>query len=435
MSSPIALGVLCICGKPGSKQCGRCKVQGYCSKECQLTDFPTHKKICRMLGIAYKAVGPTMYQYLVASHHLVKLPAVYTANPWTRPRSSSTQLLPLEHFVPLFLLPFIIHMQSVLIHTYSPIHAAVNINKTMCIFSVRETVQLPQVDPFSFATFHAFYPFTTTPQADGDASDPLSPPPIVPSTPEDLKAAFLMLSLLGTSTHLTCCFGLIVLRTLQSHCMTYQGERIIGWMIQKGTILTSQTHTLSVIEVPNHDALIHAVNTATEGEVLSNDYDESIKIGTLTRNNPSHIWLTFVTETGCMYDLDLSTWQFDPHTSVPFVVPIEPKENKIFCLKQRCIRGNVLSTTISDMECVIHRLMEEEPYDVLATDARGNSVEGQEVDEVAAELGWMSVMNSVADRALCSDALDKGLPKFMNDKEYFWNVLSSLRDRDKNNNL
>lgn len=37
---------LCICGKMGGMQCGRCK-KNYCSKECQRMDWPKHKSICK----------------------------------------------------------------------------------------------------------------------------------------------------------------------------------------------------------------------------------------------------------------------------------------------------------------------------------------------------------------------------------------------------
>jgi hypothetical protein len=36
----------CICGKNGDKKCGKCKRKMYCSKECQLEDWPNHKKTC-----------------------------------------------------------------------------------------------------------------------------------------------------------------------------------------------------------------------------------------------------------------------------------------------------------------------------------------------------------------------------------------------------
>eukprot|EP01102_Stenamoeba_stenopodia_P002611 TRINITY_DN1246_c0_g1_i1.p1 TRINITY_DN1246_c0_g1~~TRINITY_DN1246_c0_g1_i1.p1 ORF type:complete len:430 (-),score=91.53 TRINITY_DN1246_c0_g1_i1:978-2177(-) len=36
----------CVCGKPGSKVCGGCRVTKYCSAECQKADWPKHKLLC-----------------------------------------------------------------------------------------------------------------------------------------------------------------------------------------------------------------------------------------------------------------------------------------------------------------------------------------------------------------------------------------------------
>jgi hypothetical protein len=39
---------LCPCGKNGNFRCRKCK-KNYCSKECQVADWPTHKHVCRKL--------------------------------------------------------------------------------------------------------------------------------------------------------------------------------------------------------------------------------------------------------------------------------------------------------------------------------------------------------------------------------------------------
>lgn len=36
----------CFCGKVGNKSCSNCKIQKYCSKECQKNNWKEHKKVC-----------------------------------------------------------------------------------------------------------------------------------------------------------------------------------------------------------------------------------------------------------------------------------------------------------------------------------------------------------------------------------------------------
>ena len=39
--------VCCVCSKEGAKRCSKCKLQYYCSKECQQSDWKNHKVVCR----------------------------------------------------------------------------------------------------------------------------------------------------------------------------------------------------------------------------------------------------------------------------------------------------------------------------------------------------------------------------------------------------
>eukprot|EP01111_Echinosteliopsis_oligospora_P015717 TRINITY_DN629_c0_g1_i1.p2 TRINITY_DN629_c0_g1~~TRINITY_DN629_c0_g1_i1.p2 ORF type:complete len:114 (-),score=18.86 TRINITY_DN629_c0_g1_i1:332-673(-) len=38
---------VCICGKDGSKLCGKCGKVGYCGRDCQTKDWKFHKLVCR----------------------------------------------------------------------------------------------------------------------------------------------------------------------------------------------------------------------------------------------------------------------------------------------------------------------------------------------------------------------------------------------------
>ena len=37
----------CTCGKSATASCGQCKKISYCSKDCQIADWPAHKIFCR----------------------------------------------------------------------------------------------------------------------------------------------------------------------------------------------------------------------------------------------------------------------------------------------------------------------------------------------------------------------------------------------------
>ena len=40
---------LCVCGQVAEYDCARCETKGYCSEECQESDYKQHKKLCRRI--------------------------------------------------------------------------------------------------------------------------------------------------------------------------------------------------------------------------------------------------------------------------------------------------------------------------------------------------------------------------------------------------
>jgi hypothetical protein len=48
---------LCPCGQPAKQFCGRCKKQGYCSKDCQKAHWPAHKTECRKPDVAKGSIA------------------------------------------------------------------------------------------------------------------------------------------------------------------------------------------------------------------------------------------------------------------------------------------------------------------------------------------------------------------------------------------
>jgi len=41
---------VCVCGKEADLMCKRCQVRWYCSKHCQVDDYPEHQEMCKRLG-------------------------------------------------------------------------------------------------------------------------------------------------------------------------------------------------------------------------------------------------------------------------------------------------------------------------------------------------------------------------------------------------
>lgn len=37
------------CGKEAVKKCGRCGIEWYCSRECQVKQWKTHKQVCDLI--------------------------------------------------------------------------------------------------------------------------------------------------------------------------------------------------------------------------------------------------------------------------------------------------------------------------------------------------------------------------------------------------
>lgn len=55
---------ICIkCGKPSTKQCAKCRRVWYCSRECQVTDWKTHKESCISLLSQIGELPPVMHRF------------------------------------------------------------------------------------------------------------------------------------------------------------------------------------------------------------------------------------------------------------------------------------------------------------------------------------------------------------------------------------
>lgn len=54
---------VCICGREAEFECSRCEKQGYCSEECQLKDWPTHRMYCMHAVTKSDSVDESQYAY------------------------------------------------------------------------------------------------------------------------------------------------------------------------------------------------------------------------------------------------------------------------------------------------------------------------------------------------------------------------------------
>jgi len=236
---------------------------------------------------------------------IMSLPAVFTNKPMSKPLSASAPVLPLEELVPMFIFYFIADFQSIMLHLCNPIHG---LNRQMIDGQDTYTLvthgrhgkapSVPSQGTISCQNWlaHGFERNITA----QDAQDRLN--------------AYAMLSMRAKCTQVVISFGLFIHSTLETHQMTYQNERIIGWAVQDGVIdLTRKDLTASVrvLDIADLSTLPQTLQAIQDG-IQNPSGTQSMSIG----RNEIHVWLTFVTESGRIFDMDLSALQFKPQTSI-----------------------------------------------------------------------------------------------------------------------
>ncbi len=107
--------------------------------------------------------------------------------------------------------------------------------------------------------------------------------------------------------------------------MTYQDETVVGWCIHEGHINWSQTSVGSAqlwsINSAHHlPELMDSITNNTDG-----DSDTGASFWNLARSH-HHKWLVFVTESGRVFDLDLSAFQFGNVSELPHILEALPIE-------------------------------------------------------------------------------------------------------------
>eukprot|EP01031_Cornospumella_fuschlensis_P026635 gene26635-32186_t len=247
---------------------------------------------------------------------------------------------PLENLVPSFLMTFLQCEQNSIVAQMAPASTAVKKDNRLSVLFPRMAIP-GGISMQSFVSFEKFF----SARQSSPSSEEL----------EHMREAFLCMSFLAKCNQVVCAFGMLVMRIFRSGSfqLTYNGERIIGWCIQDGFIKEGQDLGCQAVETPTPDVLSSVVSKLRSGQALPKD------IHTLDfKNGPGavHVWLTFVTESGKVYDLDLSAFQFGHMTPFPFIVPVLSAEPT--ALLGMCDRDALLGTDPSSFSYFVRDLVE-----------------------------------------------------------------------------
>ena len=236
-----------------------------------------------MSRVIHSVSSSNIYQ---DANETMDLPMIFQSNPMlpANHESGSNIELPLELLAPLYTLMFINTCQSVTIHFLTQSVGLVVKNNTINILTHNKCDIIPTMQtnlPFEESTF--------------------------PDTLEYLKI-FAMTSLTAKCTRMVIYFGMTITKLLKDgYQLTYQNEKIIGWVVTEGTIDLDDPRIMTICRI-NIKGIGH-LNRVTE------NLSRGVKIPKNTdplefRRGQNHAWLTFVTESGQIFDLDLSALQF-----------------------------------------------------------------------------------------------------------------------------
>jgi len=89
-----------VCGEPSSLRCSRCKGARYCSRACQVADFPSHKRACGIAASVIEARAPRAAtdatQQALMRDHIPELIAAVLGN-FTCITDGTSEEAPLRH--------------------------------------------------------------------------------------------------------------------------------------------------------------------------------------------------------------------------------------------------------------------------------------------------------------------------------------------------
>jgi hypothetical protein len=307
----------CTCGQPATKKCGNCRMVSYCSRECQVADFKFHKQFCKyMKEQSVPTVGEASWT------EIMKLPITCYQHPWPTPPPSSP-ILPLEELLPFFLIMFTIYHQNALLKCISPALTVLRKRNKLSVV----TAHFDMTKMNGMQTFTSFKTFNNNGNTLNQSAQEY----------ENAKVAYLSLAFSGKCNQIVSCFGTLVLKVLNSHQLTYGGERVIGWSIQDGNLKLGYNRVvdLNAFEIKSPLVIPALTESVRDGSALP---EEVTVCGLGVSGSAVHVWLTFVTESGRIFDLDLSAFQFGTMTPLPCIHPVLRAESSAldgFCNRDR----------------------------------------------------------------------------------------------------
>jgi hypothetical protein len=141
--------------------------------------------------------------------------------------------------------------------------------------------------------------------------------PDILSDSEHLKTAYLALSFFDKCNQVTTCFGILVENAIRNgYQLIYGGEKIIGWAIYDGLMKLDNNINFNLVGVKSVDDIPNILQRSAQNKKVS-----GYKVA---YGNEIHIWLTFVTESGHVFDLDLSAFQYGHVSPIPYIFPATP---------------------------------------------------------------------------------------------------------------
>jgi hypothetical protein len=342
-----------------------------------------------------------------AVENLSLLPELFKVTPMSPKLPFSSQQVPLENFIPSFQLIALTHLQHPIVAHYAPIVHVEMKDHHFDIISL-QSLNKPPPQTQTFISISKF--------VQGQWTMSLSSL-IPPIDPEAVRAAYMTLSFLAKSTQMVPCFGVLLLNTLHRKQFTYDGERVIGWAIQDGNLELQNSNISKVrfIDVKEEKYLSTVVDNIKRGLLTGNHSDEMMDVIQLSRNS-YHVWLTFVTESGRIFDLDLSAWQFGPLAPFPCIVPVDTTKDLSTAFDGLCRRDKLLSSNLEELVKAIVDLTKSHVDAINDLDPRPSPLTVNVL---------MEMYDIIVNKATSPLIMEEVTPKFA-DPNHFWNTLKSL---------